>query len=110
MARIFINRLGGRWPSVLAGPGAVPGIRVVYREAVQEIPRVNASQSLDDMKAFGRSAKPGFVGEISCVDDERIAFPVPDGIPHPAPDIPGKMLCIHAYDASVVHHFAQDHD
>ena len=72
VAGVFEHALIGRWPRVLAGPRPVPRVRVFYREAIQKSLVVHASEALDDVEVFRRPTEPGFIREISCVDDERI--------------------------------------
>src|ERR1700719_4283393 len=74
---IFVNRFGGRRPSVLAGPRPVPRVRVLHREAVQQRIVVDAREALYDVEVFRRSTKRSLVVEIGRVDNERVPFPMP---------------------------------
>src|SRR5438552_467513 len=86
VAGVLVETLGRRVPRIFAGPRSVPRRRILDSEAIEERPRIDAREALDDVQVLARAAELRLVREVGRVDDERIALPMPDRVAHPFAD------------------------
>jgi hypothetical protein len=110
VAGVLVEVVLRRHPRVLARPRAIPRRRIFDSEAVDERIRVRAPDALDDVELIARSVELRLGCEVRGIDDQCVAFPPADRVPHPVADGRRQMFAADTNHARVVHHLIQDHD
>src|SRR5882724_2601494 len=84
-------------------PRSCPCRRIVDGEYVQDGLLVDAREAFHHVQIFTGSSEVGRIGEISCVDDQRIALPAATRVAHQLADAwPQARTAVEGYDANVV--------
>src|SRR6185503_1112431 len=81
----------GVFEQVLACILVRDGNRPLFRESrriddgdpIVDLPGADARETLDEMEILRRAPIEHLVGEVRRIDDERVAFPLGDRVPHP---------------------------
>jgi len=94
--------------------GTRVNLRIVDRCLVLNLVRSNRRETFDDVPGVADDVadfiQPNFPVRVRGVDDECVAFPVPNGIALPQPQVAGQVLGrVQANDAPC-HAFMQNHD
>src|SRR5713101_797521 len=84
-------------------PRSCPGRRIFNREFVADGLFVDAREAFDYMQIFTRSSEVSGIGEISCVDDQRISLPAAARVAQQLADAWSQVRTpVQGYDANVV--------
>src|SRR5258707_1084361 len=84
-------------------PRSCPGCWIFNREFVEDGVLVDACEAFDHVQVFTGSSEVSLIGEIGCVDDQRIALPAATRVAHQLADVwPQVRTAVQRYDAGVV--------
>ena len=109
MASILIHLAATLSPWDRHFPGPRPGRRVIERDFVIQSVRIKARKSFDHMQAVGGTPEIRFIGEVCCIHDERIAFPVPARVTEPQTHTCVQMWTpVDGNNAGFVDHFIKN--
>src|SRR6266704_369761 len=87
----------------LGFPWSCPCCRIFDREFVEDGVLIDACEAFDHMQVFTGSSEVSLIGEIRCVDDQRIALPAAARVAHQLADVwPQVRTPVQGYDANVV--------
>src|SRR4030095_7397538 len=91
------------------GPGCGKCFRIVDGELVEQRVRIHAAKSFGEPHVLACSPESGPVGEISGLDDERVAVPVAARITFQLTDALWKWRTVIQWnDADVMDHFYEN--
>src|SRR2546426_10325822 len=91
------------------GPGFRPNRRIVDREFVLKRVCGDASEAFDHMQARAGPPEVELRGKVCGVDNKRIAFPTPAGVPQPLAHVLGEMRpAVERNDAMFVDHLVEN--
>src|SRR5229473_7839068 len=109
VTREFKYRALGLHHGKLRFPWSCPCCRIFNREFVEDDVIVDACEAFDHMQVLTGSSEVSLIGEISCVDDQRIALPAATRVAHQLADVwPQVRTAVQGYDASVVDLLLED--
>src|SRR5712671_5414604 len=93
----------------LSFPRSCPCCRIFNREFVEDGVLADACEAFDHMQVFTGSSEVSLIGEIRCVDNQRIALPAATRVAHQLADVwPQVRTPVQRYDASVVDLLLED--
>src|SRR5947207_15278543 len=110
MTCMFENRATTLRQRKNSGERPRPGFLVFDSESVIDRIRVQPGETFGDSHVFASVLEGIFPVEVTCFNDERVAFPMTSRASDPLPDILRQLRTpVERDDANVVNHLRQDH-